>query len=276
MLSLGDMVKRSQPSLFWCMRGISKAQREAVFSVFAFCRHLSSILRSDMKISEKKDILKTWREELDNIYDKKVPATNIGRKIYKNCIRFDLPKAAWLNILDAAFWDVEARETAPAQAEFDAYVSGMAITPMHLMLMIVNSEHPSANQELAKSLGQAVMLTYILRAVKSDAKRNRIYIPAELLQQAGVQGDKPRNVAEDKNLMYARAELAKTADIGFGKAERLLGKMSKKQTLPLRLIKNNARSLFDIMNRRGWEIISPKPKLGIGKRLVNLYLTLFK
>ena len=267
MLSLGDMLKRSQPSLFWCMLGIGKAQREAVFTVFVFCSHLSGILRSDMKISEKVDVLKSWREELDNIYDKKVPATNIGRKIYKNCIRFDLPKSAWLDILEAAFWDAAEPSNAPDAEKFNTYVTGMAITPLRLVLMILNSAHPHANQELAKSLGQAAMITYILRSVKSDAMRNRIYIPAELLEQAGVQSDTPRNMIEDKHLIYARTELAKTAENGFARAERIIGKMNKKDMMPLRLIMNNSRSLFNIMNKRGWEIISPKPKLSWSKRL---------
>ena len=275
MLSLGDMVKRSQPSLFWCMLGVNKAQREAVFTVFAFCRHLGGVLRSNMTMAEQKDILKTWREELDNIYDKKVPSTNIGRKIYKNCVRFDLPKSAWLNIWEAAVWDAKNTGAAPSSEDFEKYITGMAITPIHLVLMILNSEHPRANQELAKSLGSAVMITYILRSVKSDAKRNKVYLPAELLQAAGVQADMPRNVAEDNNLMHARSELAKVAETGFAKAERLLSKMNKKDTLPLRLILNNSRSLFEMMQKRGWEIISPKPKLSLFKRLANLYYTLF-
>ena len=275
MLSLGDMVKRSKPSLFWCMRGIAKAQREAVFTVFAFCQHLSRVLRSDMQVADKYEVLKSWREELDNIYDKKVPATNIGRKIYKNCIRFDLPKVAWLQILDAAFWDVEKSAQAPDDEAFENYITGMSITPMHLVLMILNSEHPRANQELSKALGRSVMITYILRAVKSDAKRNRVYIPASLLQKIGVQSTTPRSVVEDKNLMYARAELAEVAESDFNKAERLLSKMNKTQTLPLRLLLNSSRALFDIMKKRGWEIISPKPNLNLGRRIVILYRTIF-
>lgn len=276
MLSLGDMVKRSHPSLFWCMFGIGRAQREAVYTIFAFGRHLSNILYADTDSAEKLDILQTWREELDNIYDKKVPATNIGRKIYKNCIRFDLPKSAWVQILDAAFWDAKQSEKAPSLQEFDKYVSGMSSTPMHLVLMVLNSEHPRANQELANALGQSVMTTYILRAVKSDAKRNRIYIPAEMLEDAGVNAKTPRNMIEDKHLMYARKIMAKNAEAGFNKAERLLAKMNKKNTLPLRLIMNMARCLFDIMNNRGWEIISPKPKLNLPRRTAILFKTLFK
>ena len=276
MQSLGDIVRRSQPSLFWCMRGIKKANREAVFTVFAFCRHLDSILRSDMTPEDKKDWLNTWREELDNIYDKKVPTTNIGRKIYKNCIRFDLPKSAWSKILQAAFLDACDTQFSPSAEVFEQYVDGMAVMPLHLLLMIVTPEHPRANQELAKSLGYAVFITSTLRDVKGDSKRNRMYIPQEILEQAGVKIEEPRDMIEDKNLPQAREILSKQAESGFNKAERLLSKMDKKRTLPLRLMLNKTRALFDIMQKRGWEVISPKPKLNLPKRIYILYRTIFK
>jgi len=276
MQSLGDIVRRSQPSLFWCMRGIEKANREAMFTVFAFCRHLDSILRSDMTPEDKKDWLNTWQEELDNIYDKKVPTTNIGRKIYKNCIRFDLPKSAWNKILQAALLDAGDTQFSPSAEVFEQYVDGMAVMPLHLLLMIVASEHPRVNQELAKSLGYAVFITSTLRDVKGDSKRNRMYIPQEVLQQAGVKIAEPRDMIEDKNLPQAREILSKQAEIGFNKAKRLLSKMDKKRTLPLRLMLNRTQELFNIMQKRGWEIISPKPKLNWLKRMHILYRTIFK
>lgn len=276
MQSLGDIVKRSQPSLFWCMRGLKRANREAVFTVFAFCRHLDSILRSDMSGAEKKEWLNTWQEELNNIYDKKVPTTNIGRKIYKNCIRFDLPKSAWDQILQAAYLDVDEARFVPDTATYEKYVTGMAVTPLHLLLMIVTPEHPRANQELAKNLGFAMFITNTLRDIKGDSKRNRMYIPSEILQNVGVKFDEPLEMVGDKNLPLAREEISKQADIGFAKAERLLSKMSKTSTLTLRLMQNKTRAIFEIMQKRGWEIISPKPKLNIIRRIGILYRTLFK
>jgi hypothetical protein len=81
---------------------------------------------------------------------------------------------------------------------------------------------------------------------------------------------------EDKNLPQAREILSKQAESGFNKAERLLSKMEKKRTLPLRLMLNKTRALFDIMQKRGWEVISPKPKLNLPKRIYILYRTIFK
>lgn len=276
MKSLGDMIRRSQPSLFWCTRGLPHANREAVYTLAAFCRHLDNILRSPMDPKEQVELLDAWREELDNIYDKKVPATNIGRKIYKNCIRFDLPKEMWLQILHSAYLDAAQPLQAPNMDTFEQFITGTSIAPLHLTLMIIAPEHPRANQELAKYLGKAVAITYLLRDIKGDAKRNRMYLPVEILQKADISIDTPQKILENKNLGYARADLAEQAAVCYNKAERLLAKMNKSNTKPLRLLMNTAYALFKEMNARGWEVVSPKPSLNLHKRFSILYKTLFK
>lgn len=276
MKSLGDTVRRSQPSLFWCMRGLSRANREAVYAVFAFCQHMDNIVHGTMSKQAKKELLNAWQEELDNIYDKKVPQTNIGRKIYKNCIRFDLPKRMWLDILNSAILNVEHPLSAPAEDVFEKYISGTVITPIHLVLMIVAPEHPRANQELAKNLGEAVAITYILRDIKDDAKQNRMYLPADVLEKSGVILSTPQGMLEDKNIIYARAKMADRVSSCYFKADRLLAKMNKTATLSLRFVLNTSRILFNEMNTRGWEIISPKPHLNVFTRIKILYFTLFK
>ena len=275
MKSLGEMVRRSQPSLFWCTRGLPRANREAVYTLFAFCHHLDDVVRSSMSSEEKIELLKVWQDELDNIYDVKVPKTNIGRKIYKNCIRFDLPKKMWQQILQSAFLDAGNPLQAPDKDTFEKFISGTAIVPLHLALMVMSPEHPRANQELAKNLGQAVAITYLLRDIKGDAKRERMYLPDEILKKAKVDIEKPQTMLENKNLAEARAKAAEIAEIGYAKAERLLSKMSKTTTMPIRLVLNTSQSLFNEMAQRGWEIISPKPRLSWWKRLRILIDTLF-
>lgn len=276
MLSVGGIVKKSQPSLFWCTRSLPKSEREAIYTLFAFCQHIDGIIRSQMPQIEKKYLLSAWKEELENIYDKGVPATNIGRKIYKNCMRFDLPKNAWQQILESADLNAVAPLRAPDEKTFDKYVNGMAVIPLKLALSIVANSHPSANSELAKNLGRAVMVTSMLRDIKDDAKRNCLYVPAEILRQAGISAEMPRNVVEDKNIGSARALFSAQAETCFKNADRLLNKMNKKEVMALRLIKNICYCQFEMMKKRGWEIISPKPKINFMKSLGIIYQTMFK
>ncbi len=275
MLSVGDIVKKSQPSLFWCMRGLPKSQREAIYTLFAFCRHISNIIRSSMTSDEKIELLKAWKEELDNIYDKKIPTTNIGRKIYKNCMRFNLPKQQFSEILNSAFLDVPQPLQAPSQNIFEKYIYGSAVVPLNLALMITGGAKPATREKLAQSLGHALMITYILRDIKDDAKSNHLFIPHELLQQANVSKTSPMAVVEDKNLSEAREALSLEAKKSFDTALRFLNKMNKQSVMPLHYLANLSLYYFNKMNDRGWEIISPKPHITKFNNIKLIVKTLF-
>ena len=275
MLSVGDIVKKSQPSLFWCMRGLPKSKREAIYTLFAFCCHISNIIRSSMPAEEKAELLKAWKEELDNIYDKKVPTTNIGRKIYKNCMRFNLPKQQFSEILNSAFLDVPQPLQAPTQNIFEKYIYGSSVVPLNLALMIIGDAKSTAREKLAQSLGRALMITYILRDVKDDAKSNHLFIPYELLQQANVNKTSPMAVVEDKNLSQAREALSLEAKKSFNTALRFLNKMNKQSVMPLHYLANLSLYYFNKMNDRGWEIISPKPNITKFNNIKLIVKTLF-
>ena len=275
MLSVGDIVKKSQPSLFWCMRGLPKPKREAIYTLFAFCHHISNIIRSKMPAAEKVELLNAWREELDNIYDKKVPTTNIGRKIYKNCMRFNLPKEQMSEILNGAFLDVPTPLQAPTVAVFEKYLYGLAVVPLNLTLMIIGDSKPSSREKLAHSLGRALMITYILRDIKDDAKSGHVFIPLEFLQMANVCKNTPMSVIEDKNLSSVRQALSVDAQKNFAVAQRFLNKMNRKEVMPLYYLANLSRCYFDKMNTRGWEIISPKPNISKFNKLKLIVKTIF-
>lgn len=275
MLSIGELVRKSQSSVFWCMRSLPKFEREAMYTLYAFCRHIDEIMISDLPSEEKESLFKAWREEIDNIYEKNVPSTNIGRKIYKNCMRFNLPKESFIAILNGAELNAVKPLIAPKREIFEQYIYGIAIVPIELSLKIMGEAKDTIRQELSRSLGEALVITSILREIKADAKNNRIYFPAEILEKAGVVINLPMSMAEDKNLIIAREELAKTAEKDFKKSERLLDKMSRKKYLPLRFINNISYCYFDKMKSRGWEIISPKPKIAFFEKIKIVTKTIF-
>ena len=275
MLSIGELVRKSQSSVFWCMRGLPKAEREAMYTLYAFCRHIDEIMIADMPAKEKSALFKAWQEELDNIYDKHVPSTNIGRKIYKNCMRFDLPKEKFAAILESAKINALTPLVAPETEVFEQYIYGIAIVPIELSLKIMGESKLTIRKELARSLGTALIITSILRDIKEDAHKERLYFPADILEKSGVIISLPLSMAGDKNLISAREELSQTAEKSFKKAERLLDKMSRKKYLPLRLINNISYCYFNKMKTRGWEIIAPRPRISIFEKFNIIRKTLF-
>ncbi len=265
--NIKKIVKKSGTSFFWSMRFLPKAKREAMYTLYAFCRHIDDIVDGDSSIAEKQELLQAWREEMDNIYDKKVPATDIGRKIYKNCMRFKLPKSEFLQLIDSISMDVPNPVQAPNLNDFYRYCRGVAGVPGSLSLRIFGCSDEKMIEELSSSLGNALQITNILRDVKEDALADRLYIPREFLEKADISITDPKSVITDKNLVFAREELAKIASKDFQKAYELINHLDKKTARPVKMIANIYKKYFDIMQKRGWEVISPKPTISKFEKL---------
>lgn len=271
MKNIKKMVKKSGTSFFWSMRLLPTPKRNALYTIYAFFRHIDDIVDGDAPVKVKQELIAAWRKELDNIYDKKVPTTQIGQKIYKNCMRFSLPKIEFIKMLDAISMDLPNPLQAPTIKEFDDYCRGVAGVPGNLTLRIFGCRDEDLIEELSATLGRAMQITNILRDVKEDAQAQRIYIPDEMLDKAGIYSRDPANVLVDKNLVLAREALAQMAENDYKKAFALMDKFNTKNILQIKMMAYIYKRYFDIMQNRGWEIISPKPQISkFGKLCIFL------
>jgi len=275
MSSVGKLVRKSQAVMFWCMQGLPKAKREAVYTLYAFCKHIDNVIASSLEESEKLEILNAWQHEFINIYDKKVPASNIGRKIYKNCMRFKIKKEDFTEILNAALMDYPQCLVAPDYNDFYRYCYGAYEIPTYIVLSIMGILNEDEKRKLSKSFGRAIFVTEVLRDVKNDAVNGHLYMPKELLEQADIYTKNPLAAVTDKNLLAVREQLARINMADFEKAFSLLQNADKKITRPLRFILHIYKRYFDIMQNRGWEIMSPKPIIGLKDKFAIAYKVIF-
>ena len=257
------------------MRGLKKSKREAIYTLFAFIRHIDSIIESPMPEAEKIDLLEAWKIELSNIYDKKVPQTKIGRKIYKNCMRFKIQKEDFAPILEAALLDFPTPLQAPTQKVFESYCNGTAIMPLYITLAIMGDLKEAAMRTLAYNFGMAIELTTILRNIKNDALKGHLYIPKEMLEVAHITSTEPMTVVTDKNLTHVREKLGLEAHNCFAKTYKIISASNKKNMRPLKFIFHIYKRYFDIMFLRGWEIMSPRPKIGRRDKIAIVFKTIF-
>lgn len=252
---------KSGQTIFWGMHLLPKVKREALYTIFAFVRHLEEIVEGSLDLEEKQEILNMWRMELDNIYEKKVPATEIGRRIYKNCMRFKLPKKEFLSLIESISENIDNPLQAPTLRQLSGYCRGVGGMTGSLSLRIFGCKDESVVKELSNSLGQAFQITNILKNVKEDAQNDRLYIPHELLIKANINSTDPKSVVVDKNLAIAREELAQVASKNYQRVYEILSQLDKSTARPLKLVTDIYKKYFDVMESRGWEIISPKPQI---------------
>lgn len=262
MSSIGRIVRKNHSAVFWCTRHYPKAKREAVYTLYALVKHFDDLSSSSLPEKEKADILAAWQREIANIYDRKVPETDIGRRIYKNCMRFKLPRACMETMLSGFAMDCPKPLFRPSLYEFEEYCRGVSETPSYLILKVIAEFDEETTAELGRLIGRAVEITNILKNIKDDALGGHVYIPEEYLSAAEIEpGLAAKDILTHKNLYVARQKFAETARRSFAEAYRLLDENHNRNSKPVVYMLNLYHAYFELMDKRGWEIISPKPEL---------------
>lgn len=262
MSSIGRIVRKNHSAVFWCTRHYPKAKREAVYTLYALIKHFDDLSSSSLSKNDKDEIITAWNKEISNIYDKKVPQTDIGRKIYKNCMRFKVKQESLRAILDSFSMDCPEPLKRPTLNEFDKYCQGVAEIPSYLILKVIAEFDEDTTKKLGQAIGRAVEVTNILKNIKEDMLNDHIYIPEEYLQKAGISSNlSSKEVLTHTNLYVARQCLADIARTSYTEAYRLLEENNNKNSKPIVYMLNLYHRYFELMDNRGWEIISPKPKI---------------
>ena len=75
------------------------------------------------------------------------------------------------------------------------------------------------------------------------------------------QGLAAKDILTHKNLYVARRKFAETARSSFAEAYRLLEENHNRNSKPVVYMLNLYHAYFELMDKRGCEIISPKPEL---------------
>lgn len=118
-------------------------------------------------------------------------------------MRFKLPKAEFLNLVDSISANIDNPLKAPTLKQLSGYCRGVGGMTGSLSLRVFGCTDEQTIRELSTSLGLAVQITNILLNVKEDAQNGRLYIPQELLEKAGISATDPKSVVVDKNLAAA-------------------------------------------------------------------------
>ena len=63
----------SGSSFYAAMRILPRAQREAMFQIYSFCRQVDDIADSDGPRPERLAALQQWRDDIDALYDGRPP-----------------------------------------------------------------------------------------------------------------------------------------------------------------------------------------------------------
>lgn len=249
---------RSGSSFYYSFRFLTPDRRRAITALYAFCREVDDIADEVVDINVARAKLGWWRAELANMYAGH-PQHPVTRALEPATRSFGIDQHRLNEIIDGMEMDL----TRHRYNDFESlrlYCHRVAGVVGQLAASIFGYSRPQT-MEYAENLGLAFQLTNIIRDVGEDARRDRIYIPADELQRFGVTVEdilRVRHTANFERLMVFQGERAKSL---YDAAFAALVPEDRRAQRPGLIMAAIYRTLLDEVERDGFKVLNQRTSL---------------
>jgi len=177
-----DLTKNSGSNFYYSFLFLPKARRNAMYTIYAFCKGVDSAVDEPPVGSDPKEELRRWRAELDVAYEG-TPTWPLMISLAHHVRQLSIPKAYFEELIKGVEMDLSTTRYATFD-ELSLYCYRVASVVGLICLHVFGPTSPHA-QDYAVDLGMAFQLTNILRDLGTDAEQGRIYLPREDLARFG-------------------------------------------------------------------------------------------
>ncbi|HEY7349153.1 MAG TPA: presqualene diphosphate synthase HpnD [Ktedonobacterales bacterium] len=178
-----QITKREAKNFYYGFISLPDPKRYAIYAAYAFSRQCDDAVDSQASGYEKLHALEVARRRLHQCYAGQ-PADLVTIALHDATIRYPIPIAYFEALIEGMAMDIEASRYRTFEA-LRGYCYRAASVIGLICIEIFGYRQPQA-RTFAIDLGIAMQLTNILRDLKEDAERGRIYLPQQELRNFGV------------------------------------------------------------------------------------------
>jgi 15-cis-phytoene synthase len=185
-----DLSQNRKSNFFYSFLSLPHPKRDAIETIYAFCRFTDDIVDEAGDEKQKHEILLQWTEELKrSLYG--VSRYSLLNRLATIIHRFNIPVEYFYELIKGMEMDL-VNTRYGTFVELELYCHRVAST-VGLICAEVFGYNNENTKQYAINLGIALQLTNILRDIKSDTKRGRIYLPLEDLKKFNYTEEELRN-----------------------------------------------------------------------------------
>ena len=267
-----EKVARSQAkNFYYSFLLLSKEKRSAMCAIYAFMRYCDDlsddegILSNDEGIADRAAAIAQWRSDLALQFSPRAlanPESATKHPVWPAFVdtvqRFKIPHQYFFDMIDGVSSDLEPRRVQTFDELYDYcyhVASVVGLTIIHVFGFKDGGFQDSRALELAEKCGIAFQITNILRDVREDAEKQRVYLPAEDLQKFQVSAETFGPPERFRELMafeaarareYYRQSAPLVGMVDQGSRASLAALIAIYSTLLDRIVESN----YDVLARR--------------------------
>ena len=172
-------------SFYYSFLVLPAEQRRAIIAVWDFCHAVDDAVDEDVDpgVVSGRAAVPFWRDELARCYGDATPQTPQGQSLKPFVAQFDLPRQAFDDVIDGVAMDLDKARYETFDELFE-YCRRVASAVGMICIRIFGCRQPQS-RDYALHLGVALQLTNILRDIRDDLAKGRVYLPLEDLRAAG-------------------------------------------------------------------------------------------
>ena len=249
---------QSGSSFYYSFLFLPPERRRAITALYAFCREVDDTVDecSDPMIARNK--LAWWRKEIKAMFDG-APNHPVTQALRPHVPVYALEEKHLQAIIDGMEMDLDQTRYLDFKG-LQRYCWHVASVVGILSASIFGATRPETLQ-YAEKLGLAFQLTNIVRDVGEDARKGRIYLPVNELQQFNVTAADILNGRHGENfekLMRFQAERARAA---YAEAFALLPAEDRRAQRPGLIMAAIYRAVLDEIEHERFQVLNQKISL---------------
>ena len=252
------ITRKSASNLALAFILLPKAKRHAMSALYAFCREVDDVADEEtLPLEKRRADLAAWREDIRLACNGGAPSFPVNRELQPVIAQYRLPYGHFDELIRGVEMDLDTKRYQTFE-ELEKYCYRVASVVGLLSVEIFGYKSQDCRQ-YAIYLGQALQLTNILRDVRNDAERGRIYFPLEELARHQVSPQEILGLEYSDRFAQAAASVAARARNFYSLALRTLPSGDRRSMIAAELMGSVYWRLLNELERRRYDVFGPRP-----------------
>jgi len=252
-----NVARREAKNFYYSFLLLDADRRKAMCAIYAFMRYCDDL--SDAEgIADRAAAIGRWRQDLENALAcalaGKLPAHALWPAFTDTVSRYHIPHQYFFDMIEGVSTDLEPRQMRTFAELYD-YCYHVASVVGLTIIHIFGFDSPDA-LKLAEKCGIAFQLTNVIRDVREDAEKGRVYLPEEDLQRFRVAPPELRATAVSASVRdLLKFEAARARDY-YRESAPLISMVHKESRASLRALIGIYSRLLDRIVKSDYEVLA--------------------
>ena len=255
---------------------LPRAKCDAMSVLYALCREVDDVADDEsVPVEERRVRLSSWREDVRRAAGTETPHFPVNRELQPVIHQFRLPLQCLEELISGVEMDLDVKRYNTYE-ELDLYCYRVA-SVVGLLSIEIFGYQDSACKDYAVALGKALQLTNILRDVRTDAERGRIYLPLSELRRHQVSESEILNREYSPRFHALAASVAARARLFYQAARDTLPAVDRRSMMTAELMGSVYWRLLRKLEHQKFNVFGPEPtRLNKGQKLLLVLRTWYR